>query len=140
MTTLDLLERAHARLTELRDQATQGPWIKFDASEDESGWWWVWAEERLPNYGGILDGDSGIGPGDRTPGGLIGASEISDGGRFERKDRDERNVDMIITLHRTIDAQLEILTEGIEDLRGWAPAGAHYAPTILARAILGEES
>lgn len=60
-------------------KATPGPWVLHDMSDavyspdDNSGWWWVWQESRLPYYGGVME------PTDRSPNdGSIGYAAIDD--------------------------------------------------------------
>lgn len=116
MNTLDLLERAHARLTEMRDQATPGPWILCD---DDNG--------VETGYGGV----------DLTGHPLAVADNV-----YTQASRD-----LIVSLHRTIDAQLKILAGDIViykelvEAGQWAAAEAaieRAGDADLARAILGE--
>ncbi|WP_030149521.1 hypothetical protein [Mycetocola saprophilus] len=120
MTTLDLLERAHAHLTELRDKSTPGPWVSV------------------------------------TPGLVSSCTAIHAAGHqkltwddhfgevFEYSD-----ADLIVTLHRTIDAQLKILAHDIDIYKQMVALGQEAAAEAaiwragdggLARAILGEEA
>lgn len=51
---------ARLRQIDARERAvTPGTWIAFrpDDGDGELAWWWVWREERLPNYGGVLQID-----------------------------------------------------------------------------------
>lgn len=64
------------------DAATDGPWVIRDISDhiyspaDDTGWWWVWQESKLPYYGGVFD------PNERTdngvPDGAVGQCAIDD--------------------------------------------------------------
>ncbi|MCS4277385.1 hypothetical protein M2390_002591 [Mycetocola sp. BIGb0189] len=123
MTTLDLLERAHARLTELREKSTPGPWATFLTA---------------------------TGPG---TGNIIVAPDDSDTGEVEfliGRDREgEDDADLIVTLHRTIDAQLKILAHDIDIYKQMVALGQVLESRAaiwragdgdLARAILGEDA
>lgn len=58
-------------------------------------------------------------------------------------DVDDTDADLIVTLHRTVDAQLVILRTGLPDSReAFSEAGQAYraAAEILAKAILGGDS
>jgi hypothetical protein len=59
--------------------ATPGPWVAHDLSDavyspdDNTGWWWVWQESKLPYYGAVLE------PTDRSPNdGSIGVAAVDD--------------------------------------------------------------
>lgn len=77
------------------EAATPGPWVVFDMDEAEKrkdepmnepgeGWYWVWAENRLPYYGGVFE------PEKHHPdcGAAIGEAKIVDGvgGKQEQAD------------------------------------------------------
>lgn len=110
MSTLSLLERAQAHLTEMRDESTPGPW-EVDGNEpfsrDLVG---IFAPE---SRGYAIRFDEGCQPTSET-------------------------AELIVALHRTIDAQLEVLAEGIANLRAGAWTWMLRAPIVLARAILEE--
>lgn len=68
------------------EAATPGPWLVFDMDEVDKrkgepmnepgqGWYWVWAEHRLPHYGGVFE------PEKHHPdcGAAMGEAKIEDG-------------------------------------------------------------
>lgn len=104
----------HDRLTKIRERhaaATDGTWVVQDLSdynfnsEDEKGWWWVWRQENLPYFGGILDVRSKSDPGD-PPGKPVGEAMITDNrsGAQERKD-----AEFISHAHQDVPALVDAL-------------------------------
>lgn len=122
MSNLDLLERAHARLTELRDAAEPGPWkVETRAYSDEVH---DYSASFIPGVAPEITTEH---EGDTAP---LGTSDAA----------------LIVTLHRTIDAQLAMLQTQIKYAE-WDPSlkpsaidePAYFADAlVLARAILGE--
>ncbi|MCR6649736.1 MAG: hypothetical protein NVV70_16955 [Cellulomonas sp.] len=53
-----------AQIAAREQAATPGPLVAHDlgddvyTSDDGHGWWWVWREEALPYYGGVLELDA----------------------------------------------------------------------------------
>lgn len=113
-TTLDLLERAHAKLTEMRSSTPEGPW-QFQSRNDELA-----PHEHYELWSGNeqVIGQLGCGCCD------IGLSV------------EPETVALIEALHRTIDAQIEIIEAALH----LEKIGVHAEPrnVALARAILDE--
>lgn len=120
MSDLDLDE-----LRKIAEAATPGSWTVFDMdeagkmksepmNEPGQGWYWVWAEERLPYYGGILE------PEKHHPdcGSSIGVATISDnsGGLQELADAthvatfDPPTVLALLDLVAELEAKIERIT------------------------------
>lgn len=112
MTPLEELQAAHKRLSELREAAFPGPWSRGDRAP--AGW----GRDDL-----------------NTVACENGGGEVTDY-------IDVTNVDLIVTLHRTIDAQLVILATAMQDYEGIFVGDCPYPPHVLslARAINGEAS
>ena len=108
MTAVERLEAAIAKLERAKDFTTSGPWEHVRDSEAAFGYKPVW--ESL-----VLSG---------------GGEAILDWGSDVR----EADAELIVTLHRTIDAQLAVLRAG---LSYGAPLHTELA---LADAILGDNS
>lgn len=118
MSAVEEIEAAIARLTELRGKSNSGPWEPIRQEEPESG-----AALFVLGNGPSLDSDF-------------------------NNIRDYADADLIVTLHRTIDAQLAILMAGrtaygpsfkdvnYRDLPGWAAEARSHALTF-AEAING---
>lgn len=105
MNPLEELQTAHARLTELQENSTQGRWVP-DLSDKVKAT--IKERERVVSFGGYLGDDA----------------------------------ELIVTLHRTIGAQLELLMEAMEDYEGVLLGDCPYPVHVLALAcaINGEES
>lgn len=86
---------------QLWDAATPGRWTVHDmgssdhtmhgddfTSENDVGWWWVWQESALPEYGGVLEATHERVSDNDPPGSPIGLSAITDhaDGHRERAD------------------------------------------------------
>lgn len=54
----------------LLDAATPGPWIAYAPEPD---WWWVWQQQKLPNWGGVMEPRTGS-----SAAGAIGAAIATD--------------------------------------------------------------
>lgn len=114
MTThLETIRAAIERLEKLKSDSTPGPWH----SPDEDGW-----IESHAGYAVMADDDMNHlgGPNGR-------ASQVE----YEHP----ANGELIVTLHRTIDAQLEILRLGLDLPIRWDENSAWLH---LAEAILGD--
>ena len=119
MSPVEKLEAAIARLEELKEESTRGPWLVGDANGAdpiEYGPLWVIADEAVS-----LDRVDGEAP--ETWFMELRAGRLHD-------------VQMVVTLHRTIDTQLVILREDLADCKKnrWIPDRWALA---LAEAILG---
>lgn len=116
MTPLEELQAAHKRLSELRD------------AQSRTDGWWTWDDTLPDSAKGEIWAD--------YPNG----NEARDIGQMKRT----QDADLIVTLHRTIDSQLEMLRDGMNEYallgaiwgRGDEPAAAERT-LRLARAING---
>lgn len=131
MTAAETIAAAIEKLEAQRHASTPGPWIAYDMSDDHKGWWWVWQESALPFFGGVLQIDHTDDFGD-------GGTPVGSAERTGNRDGEQERTDaeLIVTLHRTIDAQLAILRNQLV----LAERG-HGESTLnldLARAILGD--
>ena len=81
------------------DNATPGPWIPFqpaDSNGDENfEWWWVWRQDKLPYYGGIIHLDEYQNGQNVTIPGAIGSIETTDTGLFGRIEQDAADAEFI---------------------------------------------
>ncbi|RLP68372.1 hypothetical protein D9V30_10305 [Mycetocola reblochoni] len=116
--TLALLERAHAHLTELRDATSRNGWQGIGYFQHWGG------QNQNGDYAESILFDQRGEP-------LVYGLPDAHG-------------DLIVALHRTIDAQLAILAADIELGRGveslFEMELVTYSSTALARAVLGEEA
>lgn len=124
MTPLEELQAAHKRLSELHEDSAKGEWGHWP----EGGWVEVYAKQpdasREPVVQGVRPLSGWQGP--------------------IYQNNYEPTADLIVTLHRTIDAQLEFLRIAqflFEWDTGAGPMSAELAIALdLARAINGEAS
>ena len=124
MSAVETIQAAIERLETLREKSTPRPWtaMEYDSNPGDQG---------VPIIGG---GEIGSMEGHLT------AYTMT----LWNEEQSMIDADLIVTLHRTIDAQLAILNDAVvwfndsccdeHGMKGSAPA------LLLARAILGEES
>lgn len=108
MTALEEIEAAIEKLTELQSSSTDGRWELFHAYD---GYEIVTVNDRV-TFGGL--------------------SSVSDGAIPDVSD-----AYLVVTLHRTIDAQLAILRDAAFTLGSIAQFRDCHAELVLARAING---
>lgn len=152
-----VLRRAAALMRERADKATPGRWVPFDmdaggpadhAINGQAGCWWVWAEDRLPYYGGVLDPDPHAANCNGRPETccrvVVGTAGITDGREPEKERADADHIsswDPAVAL--AVADWLEQFAETMEaarDFPGVSPdhlSGA-AAALAVARAYLGE--
>jgi hypothetical protein len=119
MSAIEEIQAAIVKLTMERSAATSGEWVALNMaddvfdSKDGNGWWWVWAKDSLPYYGGILESDGVEDTGFRK---TVGGAAITD---HDQGEKEQADVDLIVTFHRTIDAQLAILQASVSEIFDW---------------------
>jgi hypothetical protein len=135
MTPQAMLMAAAVSLEAQKTAITPGKWVVHNMaddiydSDDGGGWWWVWAEDSIPYYGGIVELDG------RKDGWTpVGNAQITDGqvGGKERAD-----AELIVTLHKTLDAQLSVIYAALNHNQARREGHAMYLAAVeLAEAIL----
>lgn len=95
-------ERLRA-IRERHEASTQGNWVAIDLGGELSGkpdahCWWVWREERLPFWGGVLEVDYSASPGD-PPGQPIG----------EAYSTEEADTEFIANAHQDVPDMVDAL-------------------------------
>ena len=121
MTDLETIQAAIVKLEMLKAEGTSGPWtaMEYDSNPGDQG---------VPIIGG---GEIGSMEGHLTAYTMTLGSE----------ERSVIDAELIVTLHRTLDAQLAILRAAQDDYNqyGEKPSKFFANDVALARAILGEE-
>lgn len=142
MTLIEFLLTRIAEDEAAAKAATPGPWVTHDMSDanfdslNHAGWWWVWAESRLPYYGGVLEADRYGKPdvddkGD--PRGAVGTGAItdSDDGNTEKSDVEH------IARHDPVRvlAEVEAKRATVKNFSDWVAVNQYrqrvYDPTYL---------
>ena len=108
MSAVDEIHSAIDKLTKLRDESTSGPWFPW---RSQSG-----------------HGNSSVDAATYDP---DNPTTVCEGWRVQ-------DIDLIVTLHATIDAQLEFLEAALKAVNETRGASSHSGPAFtLARAING---
>ncbi|TFD80684.1 hypothetical protein E3T54_02780 [Cryobacterium sp. Sr8] len=131
MNAVEEIQAAIEKLTALRDAGTAGPFYKSDCEGEIR----VFPERLLRN---VSRDESGQITSFRSPGSwateeMVIEYEVEswDVGQDKQDDRMRANAEMFVTLHRTIDAQLAILTAASVDECEWADEWARIGKPHL---------